>query len=149
MSAHEDFVDDTDSTGDAGQYSPRIRAEVLDEMEQSGWFSHRPPAELAHGACVGHPEPDIWFGGELEDEVAKSICGTCPVAALCLEWAERSGQQSGIWGGKRLGRTSRRGPAPRETCARGHKDWTVYSNGDRRCRTCKRERQAAAKKGKK
>ncbi len=30
---------------------------------------------------------------------AKSICGTCPVRAECLDEAMRSGERFGIWGG--------------------------------------------------
>lgn len=32
-------------------------------------------------------------------ERAKRICGGCPVAAGCLDYAEQTGQTSGIWGG--------------------------------------------------
>ena len=139
MSAHEGFVDDVDQAGDVGQYSPRIRAEVLDEMEQSGWFSHRPPAELSHGACVGHPEPNIWFGDEVEELEAKRICETCPVIDLCLGWAQRSGQKNGIWGGERMGGERRRPGAPTlERCKRGHDDWGYRANGKRWCKACSR-----------
>jgi WhiB family redox-sensing transcriptional regulator len=30
---------------------------------------------------------------------AKAVCGRCPVAEQCLEWAVRSGEPEGIWGG--------------------------------------------------
>lgn len=30
---------------------------------------------------------------------AKAICGRCPVAAVCLQWALRTDQRLGIWGG--------------------------------------------------
>lgn len=30
---------------------------------------------------------------------AKAVCGRCPVAGQCLEWAVRTGEPEGIWGG--------------------------------------------------
>ena len=30
---------------------------------------------------------------------AKQVCAGCPVRAPCLEWAPRSGQEAGVWGG--------------------------------------------------
>lgn len=33
-------------------------------------------------------------------EQAKAICARCPVLDECLEFASRSGQRHGIWGGK-------------------------------------------------
>ena len=63
--------------------------------------------ELA--ACLGHPDPDIWHAdGTSNDpwhvaarEEAKRICGTeCLVQDDCLEYAMRTRQYTGIWGGK-------------------------------------------------
>lgn len=33
-------------------------------------------------------------------ERARQICGGCPVREPCLEWALKTGEDSGIWGGK-------------------------------------------------
>ena len=43
---------------------------------------------------------DLWFpekGGSTKD--AKRICGGCDVREQCLEYAIRTEQQFGIWGG--------------------------------------------------
>jgi WhiB family redox-sensing transcriptional regulator len=32
-------------------------------------------------------------------EQAKAVCHRCPVVQSCLDWALRSGQDSGVWGG--------------------------------------------------
>lgn len=53
-----------------------------------------------------------------EIAAAKAICARCPVAAACRDWALRSGEVAGIWGGttpseRRLLRRSRpANPAP-------------------------------------
>lgn len=49
---------------------------------------------------------------------AKQICGGCPVREPCLEWALKTGEDSGIWGGKtgeerRALRYLRKVPGPR------------------------------------
>jgi WhiB family transcriptional regulator, redox-sensing transcriptional regulator len=30
---------------------------------------------------------------------AREVCAQCPVAAYCLDWALRSGEPAGVWGG--------------------------------------------------
>jgi WhiB family redox-sensing transcriptional regulator len=49
-----------------------------------------------------------------EIAAAKAICARCPVAADCRDWAFRSGEDAGIWGGttpaeRRLLRRGRHG----------------------------------------
>ncbi|WP_419999420.1 WhiB family transcriptional regulator [Streptomyces boninensis] len=62
-------------------------------------------------ACVG-VEPDLFFpvgstGPGAEQYVqAKAVCEQCPVTEECLEWALRTGTESGVWGG--LGEDERR-----------------------------------------
>lgn len=52
-------------------------------------------------ACLGvdpelfYPDPD----NEDAANPAKLICGACPVQESCLEFAFRSGEKEGIWGG--------------------------------------------------
>jgi len=59
---------------------------------------------LRQAACAGE-DPELFFpvgtaGPALRDiATAKRVCARCPVAAQCLEWALRSGQTSGVWGG--------------------------------------------------
>jgi WhiB family redox-sensing transcriptional regulator len=55
---------------------------------------------MEHGACrnVG---PDLFFPGRRSGRGtgAKTICAGCPVAEQCLDYALRTGQRYGIWGG--------------------------------------------------
>lgn len=54
-----------------------------------------------HGACRTHPDPDLWFSGENTpgQQEAAAICGTCPVAASCLDYALSVPGLHGIWAG--------------------------------------------------
>ncbi len=55
-------------------------------------------------ACL-HEDPDLFFpvgttGPAIaQAEAAKAICRRCPVREECLEFAMRTGQAFGIWGG--------------------------------------------------
>jgi len=44
---------------------------------------------------------DFWFpeGKGAQGHQAKRICHDCPVTASCLEYAMRTNQTEGIWGG--------------------------------------------------
>ncbi|MEU1595363.1 WhiB family transcriptional regulator [Streptomyces sp. NPDC005708] len=59
---------------------------------------------LRHAACVGE-DPELFFpvgstGPYLvETAAAKRVCRRCPVMAECLDWALRTGQTAGVWGG--------------------------------------------------
>jgi len=63
------------------------------------------------GACR-HEDPELFFpigitGPALQQiEAAKRVCGRCDVVAACLDWALRTGQDAGVWGG--LSETERR-----------------------------------------
>jgi WhiB family redox-sensing transcriptional regulator len=54
------------------------------------------------GACR-HRDPELWFPAEhcaaRIVPIAKQICHGCPVRAEFLEFALRTGEQYGIWGG--------------------------------------------------
>ncbi len=61
----------------------------------------QPPLEgwERFGACVG-VDPDLFFpvrGGPVKQ--AKAVCAGCQVRAECLEFAVRTNQTVGIWGG--------------------------------------------------
>ncbi|MHC9517497.1 WhiB family transcriptional regulator [Prescottella equi] len=105
-------------------------------------------------ACVGHPNPDLWFAdtndfpSRLE---ASRICAGCPVKAACESFAESSNQQHGSWGDIRCVAPALRDAPPRQpTCRKGH-PWTDDSTGWRKrsadgdlvrfCRTCHADRQ--------
>ncbi|MGW1160151.1 WhiB family transcriptional regulator [Streptomyces sp. NPDC002513] len=59
---------------------------------------------LWHAACKGE-DPELFFpvgstGPALkETAAAKRVCRRCPVVGECLDWALRSGQTAGVWGG--------------------------------------------------
>ena len=55
-------------------------------------------------ACLG-ASPELFFPvghtalGRAEAWAAKRICSGCPVRTRCLEWAIRTGESTGVWGG--------------------------------------------------
>ena len=79
--------------------------------------------DVSNGLCVGHDDPDLWFGGEAEKEfdekwvntkeqrqraqaevekavAALSVCSNCPAKVNCLELGKRGPQlYYGIYGG--------------------------------------------------
>jgi WhiB family redox-sensing transcriptional regulator len=64
---------------------------------------------LTAGECLADPElhrgPDPQTGTESAEEraaredVAREVCGFCPVAATCLTYAVRTRPERGIWAG--------------------------------------------------
>lgn len=44
-------------------------------------------------------EPEEPHVREAREAVAKEVCASCPVAAACLEYAERTRPTRGIWAG--------------------------------------------------
>jgi WhiB family transcriptional regulator, redox-sensing transcriptional regulator len=58
-----------------------------------------------HRALCRDEDPELFFpigttGPALvQMEQAKAVCRRCPVVESCLDWALRSGQDSGVWGG--------------------------------------------------
>jgi WhiB family redox-sensing transcriptional regulator len=52
-----------------------------------------------HAACQG-VEPEIFYpSSDEEAEVAKAVCGQCPVRQPCLEYALAKRERDGVWGG--------------------------------------------------
>ncbi|MEA3076271.1 MAG: WhiB family transcriptional regulator, redox-sensing transcriptional regulator [Actinomycetota bacterium] len=52
-----------------------------------------------YAACKG-VEPDIFYpASDEEAEVAKAVCGVCPVRQPCLEFALATRERDGVWGG--------------------------------------------------
>lgn len=50
--------------------------------------------------CRNH-DPDLWFSELPADlEVAKSLCGACPLRVECLENAIEREEPWGVWGGE-------------------------------------------------
>ena len=55
---------------------------------------------MASGACVGAPA-NLWFPERGDSTVqAKLVCAGCPVRVECLDFAVRTKEPHGIWGGK-------------------------------------------------
>ncbi|WP_424210675.1 WhiB family transcriptional regulator [Streptomyces sp. BI20] len=54
--------------------------------------------------CVTE-DPDLFFPvgtsgpAVTQTSTAKEVCGPCPVVDRCLDWALRTHEPSGIWGG--------------------------------------------------
>ncbi|TQM97493.1 transcription factor WhiB [Ornithinimicrobium humiphilum] len=72
----------------------RSVAAVVDLVEEEALTNALP--------CRQNPA-DLWFA-ELPDEVevAKSLCGPCPVREACLASALERGEPWGVWGGQLL-----------------------------------------------
>ena len=54
------------------------------------------------GLCAGHPERECWFPEEYSGAAAAraiAICQACPVRVECLEFAIKTRQSEGVWGG--------------------------------------------------
>jgi WhiB family redox-sensing transcriptional regulator len=58
------------------------------------------------GACRGedstlffHPEGERGSSRESRDAAAKIVCGACPVAKECLQYALATREPYGVWGG--------------------------------------------------
>ena len=52
-------------------------------------------------ACQSE-DPDLWYpapDARYEAVIAKRICRECPVQPDCLDWALRTSEPYGIWGG--------------------------------------------------
>ena len=53
---------------------------------------------MAVGNCATHP-PDTFFPSDgVGVEVARRVCGGCPVQERCLEYALRNRIDHGVWG---------------------------------------------------
>jgi len=54
---------------------------------------------MAHGLCAEQP-PELFFPSDgVGVDVARRVCGDCPVKAPCLEHALRNRIDHGVWGG--------------------------------------------------
>ena len=57
------------------------------------------PRWMSMGACRWHPDVDF-FGASGNQDLAKTICGACPVTEECLAYALERYENEGVWGGK-------------------------------------------------
>ena len=54
---------------------------------------------MAKGNCADEPPSTFFPSDGVGVEVARRICGTCPVQEQCLEYALKSRIDHGVWGG--------------------------------------------------
>lgn len=58
---------------------------------------------MAKGECSSSETPDDWHADRNDDRIgyyrAKTVCRTCPVRLVCLEFAQTTREPDGIWGG--------------------------------------------------
>lgn len=121
---------------------------------------------LARAECRD-ADPELWFSDNPVDiDQAYATCRACPIATTCLDWATRTNQTAGMWGGRRFPQCSRQGctegaapwrkTCPRhdvpmrsasDTCAEGH-PYEMRADGKRGCRICKNARTAATRRAK-
>ena len=77
-----------------------------------------------HRALCRDEDPELFFPigttgpAVVQIEQAKAVCRRCPVTESCLDWALRSGQDSGVWGG--LSEDERRALKRRQARTRVH-----------------------------
>lgn len=70
------------------------------------------PGWMNRAMCNGWPT-DVFFPGSGGGDLAKEICGTCPVRVDCLDYAEVNDVRYGTWGGLTENeRRRRRTPGP-------------------------------------
>jgi WhiB family redox-sensing transcriptional regulator len=68
--------------------------------------SAAPDTNWRTNAACQYVDTDLHFpiantpGWRKQTQEAKQVCGGCPVREVCLEWALKTGQTAGVWGGK-------------------------------------------------
>jgi len=50
----------------------------------------------------GNFDPEIWFDPR-EEDLAKSLCSSCPIRKACLAAAVSQKEEWGVWGGYQFG----------------------------------------------
>jgi len=69
------------------------------------------PEPWTRNALCAQVDPELFFpprNGAASS--ARQVCAACPVATMCLEYALRTGQTHGVWGGlspRQLGKLRR------------------------------------------
>lgn len=86
------------------------------------WGSPRSGSPRTGIPCQDH-DGELWFSDSPDDvELAKSLCGFCPLFVDCLSGALERGEPWGVWGGQlfaggRIVATKRRRGRPRKNVA--------------------------------
>lgn len=87
---------------------PRDRSLSYTYLQQDGKSAKlltilRTEAVKKGSNCLGKPEQ--WTSDELpSDKDAQLMCASCPLIALCNDYAETAHVAHGVWGGKVYGR---------------------------------------------
>ena len=59
------------------------------------------PAPVRHPVPCREEDPELWFAESPTDlELAKTLCGQCPVRDACLAGALDRAEPWGVWGGE-------------------------------------------------
>ena len=98
------------AVAEAFDRAPDQAASLISYARQRGYdiprelvYPQEVPGEwTADAECKG-VDPDLFFpqgkGDNATIRAAKAICAVCPVADECLDYALRTGQKFGVWGG--------------------------------------------------
>jgi WhiB family redox-sensing transcriptional regulator len=85
---------------------------LFSELQVAGWaetgdriglgdVTYRADSDKAFTLPCHNAEPEIFFAdSDLEIAIAKSLCGSCPMKAACLEGAISRAEPCGVWGGE-------------------------------------------------
>jgi WhiB family redox-sensing transcriptional regulator len=102
----------------AGEPGTATDVPTVDDIEEYTAMDWR------HRALCRDEDPELFFPigttgpAIVQIEQAKAVCQRCPVVQSCLDWALRSGQDSGVWGG--LSEDERRALKRRQARTRVH-----------------------------
>lgn len=114
-----------------------------------------PPNWMRHGACIDHPDPDMWFptqgaAGAKRLKQAIAICEECPVKGNCfdhamsLEFQAPRRERYGVWGAstpEERFQTARRRPRFCPRCASSYLFDAANPNA-RICPACRARQDA-------
>lgn len=112
--------------------------------------------EILHGTsrAAGMTEREIKILNASNFRMAEEICSTCPVIEQCykfaseedLEFTYRAGLLPASYNPRTSGKPKNYPKSDshlfkvQETCVKGHDEWVVESDGNRRCLPCRREK---------
>lgn len=100
---------------------------------------------MDRAACVGHPDPDMWYRTDSASiNAATEVCATCPVRAACRDYAIATKQVWGVWAGvDRSSGIARRRQMQSRVCRNGHERTPENTGSDgrrgSRCLQCDRD----------
>ena len=111
----------------------RAMTVLFSELQVAGWadqyiglddVTYTSDSAKAFTLPCHNADPEVFFAdSDLEITVAKSLCGTCPMKAACLEGALDRAEPCGVWGGELIEdgvvieRKRRPGRPPRQVIA--------------------------------